>query len=111
MSVFRAAGCLTRPWLLVADDYTIVWASDSTKFYIDGVLLSTLKTNVPSTGIPFMWNNWSNGLVTFTITLRMSFGRLTSGVVLHSNPYWSAGPPSADNVMEISSITGWYYAA
>ncbi|ORY90234.1 concanavalin A-like lectin/glucanase domain-containing protein [Leucosporidium creatinivorum] len=78
------------PWDPTADfhDYTLEWSSDATRFYVDGVLWKELTTNVPTKPSSFIWNSWSSG-----------------------DPYWSAGPPTEDNVLQIESIVGWYYTA
>ncbi|KAI5476568.1 glycoside hydrolase family 16 protein [Pseudohyphozyma bogoriensis] len=75
---------------LTADfhDYTIVWTSEHTGFYVDGVLKQTFTDNVPSIASAWIWNNWSDG-----------------------DPNWTAGPPTEDATVEIERISGYYYAA
>jgi len=63
-------------------EYRIDWIPGATFFYLDGKLQKKLTTNVPSTPGSWMWNNWFNG-----------------------NPGWSGGPPLADSILHIRSIT------
>ncbi|PFH53721.1 glycoside hydrolase family 16 protein [Amanita thiersii Skay4041] len=62
-------------------EYRIDWSSNSTTFYIDGVQVSRLTTNVPTQAGPWLWNAWSSG-----------------------DPCWSNGPPTADSFTHIRSI-------
>ncbi|KAH6914457.1 concanavalin A-like lectin/glucanase domain-containing protein [Coprinopsis sp. MPI-PUGE-AT-0042] len=62
-------------------EYRIDWTADATRFYIDGVYKGQLTQSVPVLSGPWMWNVWSNG-----------------------DPYWSAGPPTADSHTQIRSI-------
>ncbi|GAA5898977.1 hypothetical protein JCM6882_004583 [Rhodosporidiobolus microsporus] len=62
-------------------EYTIEWTSTASKFYVDGELKKTFKTNVPKVPAQFMWNSWSSG-----------------------DPNWSAGPPTEDSYLDIRSI-------
>ncbi|KAK4702845.1 hypothetical protein P7C70_g3379, partial [Phenoliferia sp. Uapishka_3] len=68
-------------------DYTVVWTKGQVQFLVDGVLRTTFTTNVPSTPGSWVWNNWSSG-----------------------NAGWTAGPPQTDNVLQIKSITGYYFS-
>lgn len=46
-------------------EYRLDWLSDRTDYYIDGVLRTTLRKNVPSVPTQFMWNHWRYaGLIT-----------------------------------------------
>ncbi|TRM69294.1 glycoside hydrolase family 16 protein [Schizophyllum amplum] len=62
-------------------EYRIDWTESSTTFYIDGVQQAQHTDNVPTEAAAGLWNVWSNG-----------------------DPYWSAGPPTADSVTSIKSI-------
>lgn len=62
-------------------EYRIDWTADATRFYIDGVYKGELTSSVPELAGPWIWNVWSNG-----------------------DPYWSAGPPTADSHTQIRSI-------
>ncbi|TRM65850.1 hypothetical protein BD626DRAFT_546288 [Schizophyllum amplum] len=62
-------------------EYRIDWTESSTTFYVDGVQKVQHTTNVPYLATLGVWNVWSNG-----------------------DPYWSAGPPTADSVTHIRSI-------
>ncbi|KZP17208.1 glycoside hydrolase family 16 protein [Athelia psychrophila] len=66
-------------------DYTIVWTPGLTEYYVDGQIKASYTTNVPSVASSFILNNWSSG-----------------------DPNWSAGPPTADNIVRIQSVTGYY---
>ncbi|ORY50677.1 concanavalin A-like lectin/glucanase domain-containing protein, partial [Leucosporidium creatinivorum] len=67
-------------------DYTVLWTAESTQFLVDGKMLATITENVPSKPGPWLFNSWSSG-----------------------EPNWSAGPPTEDSVLEIESISGYYY--
>ncbi|GAA6025847.1 hypothetical protein JCM10207_002684, partial [Rhodosporidiobolus poonsookiae] len=68
--------------------YTIEWTADATIFSVDGKVLATLDSNVPTTAMPMMWNSWSSG-----------------------GEYWSAGPPTEDSYLLISGIAAnWTWA-
>ncbi|KZP02974.1 glycoside hydrolase family 16 protein, partial [Athelia psychrophila] len=56
-----------------------------TEYYVDGQIKASYTTNVPSVASSFILNNWSSG-----------------------DPNWSAGPPTADNIVRIQSVTGYY---
>ncbi|BGP36181.1 hypothetical protein JCM10449v2_000079 [Rhodotorula kratochvilovae] len=62
-------------------NYTIVWTSSTSKFYLDGKLRTTFKKNVPKIAASFLWNAWSSGDVN-----------------------WSAGPPKKDSYTLIKEI-------
>ncbi|KAI5826513.1 glycoside hydrolase family 16 protein [Schizophyllum commune Tattone D] len=62
-------------------EYRIDWTESSTTFYIDGVQKAQHTENVPTQAANGLWNVWSNG-----------------------DPYWSAGPPTADSITHIKSI-------
>jgi beta-glucanase (GH16 family) len=66
-------------------DYRIDWLPGRTLFYLDGTLLKTYTTNVPTAGSSFILNNWSNG-----------------------DQGWSVGPPKADNLFKIQMIELFY---
>ncbi|KAF8916765.1 concanavalin A-like lectin/glucanase [Mucidula mucida] len=62
-------------------EYRIDWTSSSTTFYVDGTQVNQLTENVPTAATHFIFNAWSSG-----------------------DPYWSAGPPTADSISHIRSI-------
>ncbi|KAF9046011.1 concanavalin A-like lectin/glucanase, partial [Hymenopellis radicata] len=62
-------------------EYRIDWTSSSTTFYVDGTQVNQLTENVPTAATNFIFNAWSSG-----------------------DPYWSAGPPTADSISSIRSI-------
>lgn len=69
----------------VEHEYRIDWTSDATSFYLDGVLQQQFTENVPSIPGTWVWNNWANGDI-----------------------QWSVGPPKQDSVMKVSKIEMYY---
>ena len=65
-------------------EYRLDWVPGKTMFYIDSTLVYTITDNVPSTPGFLLWNNWSNGNA------------------------WAKGPPQANNVLQIQSITAYF---
>ncbi|KAI5238235.1 concanavalin A-like lectin/glucanase [Aureobasidium subglaciale] len=65
-------------------EYRLDWLPGVSKFYIDGVMVQTIKDNAPSTPGSWIWNNWSNGNA------------------------WAQGPPLADSVLKIRTIDGYF---
>lgn len=63
-------------------EYRIDWTSNSTEYYLDGVLQRTMTTNVASVASAFVLNNWVNG-----------------------DPSWTLGPPTTDGVLQIRKVT------
>ncbi|KAM0801442.1 concanavalin A-like lectin/glucanase domain-containing protein [Usnea florida] len=86
-----AAAQTTKNFTLTPDlttgfhEYRLDWLPDRTDFYLDGVLQASFSENVPTVAGKWLWNNWSSG-----------------------DPEWSAGPPSADNILLISKIEMYY---
>ncbi|GAA5974386.1 hypothetical protein JCM11641_005251 [Rhodosporidiobolus odoratus] len=68
--------------------YTIEWAADSTKFYVDDVLKHTFTENIPTVATQFLWNAWSSG-----------------------DPNWTASPPTQDSYTLIKSVHLQYTTA
>ncbi|GAB7348596.1 hypothetical protein MBLNU459_g6980t1 [Dothideomycetes sp. NU459] len=64
-------------------EYRVDWVPGASKFYIDGVLVQTITSNVPSTPGMWVWNNWSNGNA------------------------WAGSPPKYDSVLQIQSINAY----
>lgn len=66
-------------------EYRMDWLPGTVKYYIDGALVATLNTSVPSVPGSWRWNNWSNG-----------------------SPTWSGLPGNSSIDMRIQSITAYW---
>ena len=69
-------------------EYRIDWTEGNTQWYIDGELVYSTTSDVPSQPGSWMWNNWSDG-----------------------GKGWSAGPPADDAPLKIKSIEMYYDTA
>lgn len=66
-------------------EYRLDWTAGFTAFYIDGVLQKKHTVNVPNVAGTWLWNNWANGDI-----------------------QWTVGPPAQDSVMKIQSIDMYF---
>ncbi|KAK4630891.1 hypothetical protein CLAFUW4_03849 [Fulvia fulva] len=66
-------------------EYRFDWLPDRVDFYADGVLLRTMRDNVPNKAGKTHLSHWSNG-----------------------NEGWSGGPPEQDAVMVVSYVKGYF---
>ncbi|KAF1355767.1 concanavalin A-like lectin/glucanase [Lizonia empirigonia] len=66
-------------------EYRFDWTADRVSFYVDGGFLWEMTEQLPTEGGGIFFNHWSNG-----------------------DPKWSAGPPSADTVMTLSYMKGYF---
>ncbi|KAI9316468.1 concanavalin A-like lectin/glucanase domain-containing protein [Dichotomocladium elegans] len=66
-------------------EYRFDWMPGCAIFYIDGIEVQRLVTNIPTQPSRFMFNHWSDG-----------------------NPKFSQGPPAENAYMEIMNITAFF---
>lgn len=72
----------------VEHEYRVDWTDGRVQFFIDGEQKWETNEDVPTTGGPWVWNNWANG---------------DSG--------WTFGPPAEDTVFKIRKIEMYYDTA
>ncbi|KAL0082233.1 concanavalin A-like lectin/glucanase domain-containing protein [Phycomyces blakesleeanus] len=66
-------------------EYRFDWTPSNVKFYIDGVKLYTMTTNIPDAPGRVILNHWSDG-----------------------NPNFSEGPPAQKAILEVANMTVFF---